>query len=82
MLHAHPVRLMGSGALVVVATLHTAGAFFLVAFVIAHIYLTTTGETPVSNLRAMLTGHEDLAVEPAPAATGTAIGATPIGDRA
>lgn len=41
------------------AVLHTAGAFFLVAFVIGHIYLTTTGPTPVSNLKAMITGYEE-----------------------
>lgn len=47
-----------------VAVLHTAGAFLLVAFVVSHIYLTTTGETPVSNLKAMLTGHEEVTSEP------------------
>ena len=44
----------------VVATLHTLGAFLLVAFFIAHIYLITTGDTITSNLKAMLTGYEDL----------------------
>lgn len=43
-----------------VAVLHTAGAFLLIAFVIGHVYLTTTGHTPVSNLKAMLTGYEEL----------------------
>ena len=43
-----------------IAVLHTAGAFFLMAFVIAHVYLTTTGRTPTSNLEAMITGYEEL----------------------
>jgi len=51
---------LGPRGLAFVAVLHTAGAFFLVAFVVGHIYLTTTGQTPLSNLKAMLTGHEEL----------------------
>lgn len=50
--------LFGPSTLAAVAVIHAAGAFFLVAFVVSHIYLTTTGETPVSNLKAMLTGDE------------------------
>jgi thiosulfate reductase cytochrome b subunit len=43
-----------------VALLHTIGAFLLIAFIIVHIYLTTTGHTPTSNIKAMITGWEDL----------------------
>lgn len=43
-----------------IALVHTAGAFLLVAFIIAHIYLITTGSTLTSNLKAMITGFEDL----------------------
>jgi thiosulfate reductase cytochrome b subunit len=43
-----------------VALVHTAGAFALVAFVIAHVYLTTTGHTAWSNIRAMITGWEEI----------------------
>lgn len=43
-----------------IAYLHTAGAFFLVVFVIVHLYLITTGHTVTSNLKAMITGYEDL----------------------
>jgi thiosulfate reductase cytochrome b subunit len=43
-----------------IAVVHTVGAFLLVAFVIAHIYLGTTGQTVTSNLKAMITGYEDL----------------------
>ena len=51
--------LFGPKMLTAVAVMHTAGAFLLIAFATSHIYLTTTGETPVSNLKAMLTGHEE-----------------------
>lgn len=44
----------------VIAVVHTAGAFLLVAFLIAHLYLITTGHTLTSNLKAMLTGYEEL----------------------
>lgn len=43
-----------------VALLHTIGAFLIIAFVIAHIYLTTTGHSITSNIKAMLTGWEEL----------------------
>jgi thiosulfate reductase cytochrome b subunit len=43
-----------------IAVVHTAGAFLLVAFVVVHLYLITTGRTVTSNLKAMLTGYEEL----------------------
>ncbi len=43
-----------------IAVLHTAGAFLLVTFLVAHLYLMTTGRTVTSNLKAMITGYEDL----------------------
>ncbi len=43
-----------------IAIIHTLAAFLLIAFIIAHLYLITTGETVTSNLKAMLTGYEDL----------------------
>lgn len=43
-----------------IALLHTAGAFFLISFVIVHVYLITTGHSPTSNLKAMITGYEDV----------------------
>lgn len=42
-----------------VAFVHLAAAFMMVLFVIAHIYLGTTGHTPLSHFKAMLTGYED-----------------------
>jgi thiosulfate reductase cytochrome b subunit len=47
-----------------IALVHTLGAFLLVAFFIAHLYLITTGRTLTSNLKAMLTGYEELEEEP------------------
>jgi thiosulfate reductase cytochrome b subunit len=44
----------------VIAIFHTAGAFLLIAFVIVHLYLITTGSTITSNLKAMITGYEEL----------------------
>jgi len=46
-----------------IAVIHTAGAFLLVAFLIAHLYLITTGTTVTSNLKAMITGYEDMHAE-------------------
>lgn len=43
-----------------VALWHTFGAFVLVAFVILHVYMTTTGETPTANIKAMVTGYEEI----------------------
>lgn len=47
----------------VIAIFHTAGAFLLVAFLIVHLYLITTGATVTSNLKAMMTGYEELESE-------------------
>jgi len=43
-----------------IAILHSAGAFVLLSFLIVHLYLITTGETITSNLKAMITGVEEL----------------------
>jgi len=56
-------KALGVGGLEWIALAHTAGAFFLVAFLIGHVYLITTGHTPVSNLKAMITGYEELGEE-------------------
>lgn len=44
----------------VIALVHTFGAFLLLAFLIVHVYLITTGHTVSSNLKAMITGWEEL----------------------
>jgi len=68
----HAVEALDVKGLTAIAVLHTAGAFFLVAFLIGHLYLITTGHTVLSNLKAMITGWEDLEVEPASAAPAAA----------
>ncbi len=55
-----PDTVLGQGGVWVMATLHTILGFFLSAFMIGHLYLATTGKTPTSNFRGMVTGwHED-----------------------
>ena len=51
------------GGLEVIAILHTIGAFLLISFFVAHLYLITTGVTVTSNLKAMITGYEDFPKE-------------------
>lgn len=43
-----------------VALTHTAGAFMMLVFFIAHVYLTTTGHTPTAHIKAMITGWEEV----------------------
>ena len=43
-----------------VAFFHTAGAFMMLIFLIAHVYLTTAGHTPLSHIKAMITGWEEV----------------------
>jgi len=43
-----------------VATFHVIGAFMMLIFFIAHIYLATAGHTPTSHIKAMITGWEEL----------------------
>ncbi len=50
----------GALTLQVVAVLHTAGAFAFLAFVIVHVYMTTTGHTLTAHIKAMFTGYEDV----------------------
>ncbi len=42
------------------ALLHTAGAFALISFFIVHVYMTTTGHTPLAHIKAMITGWEEI----------------------
>lgn len=64
MLYRYPsgqeIEAINIQTLQVIAIVHTISAILLVVFIIAHLYLITTGETVTSNLRAMLTGYEEL----------------------
>ena len=48
------------GGLPVLGGVHTLGAWLFLSFLIAHLYLITTGHTPLSNLEGMATGYEEL----------------------
>jgi len=52
----------GVFSLPVVAFIHTMAAFAMLLFFIVHVYIITTGVTPLSHLKAMITGYEE--VEP------------------
>jgi len=49
---------LGNLSLELVATGHTIGAFLMLLFLIAHVYLITAGATLTSHLKAMITGWE------------------------
>ncbi len=51
---------LGTDNLEAIALFHTAGAFALIAFIIVHLYLISTGHTITSNLKAMITGYEEI----------------------
>jgi thiosulfate reductase cytochrome b subunit len=60
------------GGLGGLAPVHTAISWLLTTFILLHVYLTTTGATPVSSVRAMMLGWEDVEAAPAPAPGGEA----------
>jgi len=43
-----------------VALVHTAAAFLMVFFLVVHLYFITTGHTPASQLKAMVTGYDEV----------------------
>ncbi len=42
------------------AILHTIGAFLMLTFLVIHVYMTTTGHSPLSYTIAMITGREEV----------------------
>lgn len=51
---------LGGLSLNLVALVHTAGAFAMLAFLIVHLYMTITmSEKPFGSVKAMITGYED-----------------------
>jgi len=56
----HGIESINIQTLEVVAIIHTIAAFLLIVFIVTHLYLITTGESVTSNLKAMLTGFEEL----------------------
>jgi thiosulfate reductase cytochrome b subunit len=47
-----------------VAMLHTASAYLILAFIIIHLYLLTTGHSFAEHVRPMLTGFDDVELSP------------------
>jgi PAS domain S-box-containing protein len=63
MFYNYPENPFHHSGLNFIALMHTLGAFTLLAFVVAHVYLTTTGDTPFSAIKAMITGWEEVDVD-------------------
>ncbi len=57
---ANNIIVISSIKLEYIALWHTFGAFLLIGFLIIHVYMTTTGHTYTSNIKAMITGYEDI----------------------
>jgi thiosulfate reductase cytochrome b subunit len=53
-----PDAVDGLGGLTLWATVHTAVAWLFTAFLIGHLYMITTGPTPVTYLKTMISGWE------------------------
>ena len=60
MYYHYPNKPFELAGLETVAIIHVLGAFLLVVFLIVHLYLITTGSTPLTNLKAMITGFEKI----------------------
>jgi len=55
-----PAFLHEIGGLALLVPIHSLVAWFFAAFLIMHIYLTTTGYTPLAAIKAMIVGWEDI----------------------
>ncbi len=53
------------GGLPFLAPFHTLVAWTFAAFIVMHVYLTTTGHTPLAGIQAMMMGWEDLEIHQA-----------------
>jgi thiosulfate reductase cytochrome b subunit len=47
----------------IVAFIHAAAAFLIIAFLVSHVYLVTTGHTVFEHIKAMITGWEEIDAE-------------------
>jgi thiosulfate reductase cytochrome b subunit len=56
-----------AGGLPFLAPLHTLVAWLFATFIVAHVYLTTTGPAVLTDIKAMITGWEDVEVHEHPA---------------
>jgi thiosulfate reductase cytochrome b subunit len=53
----------GSLSLSALALAHLIGAFAILVFLVVHVYMTTTGHTPLAHVKAMVTGWEETQTE-------------------
>lgn len=60
----YPESHVGIDKLEVIALIHTFGAFLLIVFLIVHLYLLTTNHDPIESIVAMITGWEEVDIEP------------------
>ena len=60
MYYHYPQNPLDAKGLEVAVYTHTLGAFIVVAFVIVHVYMITTGHTIASHLKAMISGYENI----------------------
>jgi len=61
----YPMQGVELDSLEPVALIHTIGAYIMITFLVIHLYLITTGRTVFSNLKAMITGWEEMDEEEA-----------------
>lgn len=54
------------GGLPFLAPFHTLVAWSFGAFIVLHVYLTTTGHTPLASIRAMMLGWDEVEIHPTP----------------
>lgn len=52
------------GGLTFVGPVHNLGSWLFLTFLVMHVYLTTTGHTLLSNIKAMVDGFDEIDVEP------------------
>ena len=50
------------GGLGVIAPLHNLGSWMFISFLVAHVYLATTGHTVLAHVRGMIDGYEEVEV--------------------
>jgi Ni,Fe-hydrogenase I cytochrome b subunit len=58
MYYHYPQNPLDAKGLEIAVYTHTFGAFLVVAFIIVHVYMTTTGNTIASHLKAMISGYD------------------------
>jgi len=61
------------GGLPLLAPFHTLVAWLFASFIVMHVYLTTTGATPLEAIRGMVTGYEEVEVHESDKGDGNAM---------